>query len=305
MFLWRDCINNMSNCKVVFCTENLWRQNKYLWEVLWLGESLCKIVSVWFWSYPKVSKSVFIRFLSHYYASCSEKCISNSVTDYNFQQCEWSVTERGAADVFRLSPERYFYHFLRYCQKRDRDRYTTDDKRTCGIGVQTKHIFSRPHSCSCSKLKLLDQPTFTLNKVHLYRYLFMFFSSYIFFSNTLKSFVMYIYVIIRPFNINCSFHWLKISAPAVQDSAKSACVFTSSWHQGGQTVACQRRPEAPGRARGHRNHKNPNSGKAEQQLSPLLGPCRRRNRHASWIHPASWIPVTFKTVTFSWFVHTD
>lgn len=117
---------------------------------------------------------VFIRFLSHYYASCSEKCISNSVTDYILQQCEWSVTERGAADVFRLSPERYFYHFLRYCQKRDRDRYTTDDKRTCGIGVQTKHIFSRPHSCSCSKLKLLDQPTFTLNKVHLYRYLFMF-----------------------------------------------------------------------------------------------------------------------------------
>lgn len=222
-----------------------------------------------------------------------------------FYNNEWSVTERGAADVFRLSPERYFYHFLRYCQKRDRDRYTTDDKRTCEIGVQTKHIFSRPHSCSCSKLKLLDQPTFTLNKVHLYRYLFMFFSSYIFFSNTLKSFVMYIYVIIRPFNINCSFHWLKISAPAVQDSAKSACVFTSSWHQRGQTVACQRRPEAPGRARGHRDHKNPNSGKAEQQLSPLLGQCRRRNRHASWIHAASWIPVTFKTVTFSWFVHID
>lgn len=51
----------------------------------------------------------------------------------------------------------------------------------------------------------------------------------------------------------------------------------SSWHHGGQTRACRRKPEAAGWARGHKNLKNPGSGMAEQQFRPLLGWFRERN----------------------------
>lgn len=51
----------------------------------------------------------------------------------------------------------------------------------------------------------------------------------------------------------------------------------SSWQPGGQTWACQRRPEAARWGGGHKNHKNPDSGPAE--LRPLLGrPGGRRGR---------------------------
>lgn len=93
---------------------------------------------------------------------------------------------------------------------------------------------------------------------------------------SLEEFIMYIY----GYGCACSINHRCCSR--VKTSASSACFMQSrtvssqpvcspsSWHHGWQAGACRRGPEAAGWARGHKNHKNPDSGMAEQQLGPLL-----------------------------------
>lgn len=90
---------------------------------------------------------------------------------------------------------------------------------------------------------------------------------------SLEEFNMCIYGYGCAFNINhCSLSWLKTSASIacfVQSRSKHVCSL-SSWHHGGETGACQGRSDTAERARGHKNHNNPEFDIVEQQLTPLL-----------------------------------
>lgn len=89
----------------------------------------------------------------------------------------------------------------------------------------------------------------------------------------------------------CSFSWLKTSASFacfVQSSSQPVCS-PNSWHHGGETGLCRRRSDTAQRARGHKNHKNPEFDIVEQQIRSLLSWFRKRK-----VHAASWITVNFK-----------
>ncbi len=116
----------------------------------------------------------------------------------------------------------------------------------------------------------------------------------------LEEWIMCIYGYACAFSINhCCFSRLKTFASSDcfiqrQDSVSSPCV-----HQPAGTMedkqACQRRPKAAGWTSGHKNHKNPDSGMAEQQLRPLWGWFRWRKGRA-----ASQISMDFYSSIFFW-----
>lgn len=74
-------------------------------------------------------------------------------------------------------------------------------------------------------------------------------------------FILYLFLCVMCFSACFILCWTLPSQPLCSPS---------SWHHRGQTGACQKRPEAPGWARGHRNHKNPDPGMAAQQPSPVF-----------------------------------